>query len=145
VFCEGCHGSTHAEWPVRNANANDNVAATELQGHAGKIVECGTCHTGSLGLTLAGPHGMHPVGNNGYSASWVSNHSDYVDSHGLSSCKNCHGLRGQGTVLAKVAVDRPGLPCPGGDAAGLLCRGGRVTLKAATEVSCNICHANPIR
>jgi hypothetical protein len=37
VVCEGCHGSTHAEWPVRNANANNNVTATELQGHTGKI------------------------------------------------------------------------------------------------------------
>jgi len=141
VFCEGCHGSTHAEWPVLNANANDNVTPTEVQGHGGKIVECDACHTGSLGLTLAGPHGMHPVGNKGYSANWVANHSDYVDGHGLSGCKNCHGVHGEGTVLAKVAVDRPHLSCAGGG--GLACIGS-ITLKANTEVSCNICHANPI-
>jgi hypothetical protein len=81
--------------------------------------------------------------SNGYSANWVANHSDYVAGHGLSGCKNCHGVRGEGTVLAKVAVDRPHLPCPEGG--GLLCTGGSITLKAATEVSCNICHANPIR
>jgi hypothetical protein len=56
-------------WLVRDANANENVAAAELQVHAGKIVESETCHTGSLGMTLAGPHGMHALGNNRYSAS----------------------------------------------------------------------------
>ena len=35
VFCEGCHGATHAEWPVRNANANDNVAAKQFAGPCG--------------------------------------------------------------------------------------------------------------
>ena len=49
-----------------DSNANDNVAATQLQGHAGKIVECSVCHTGPLGVMLAGPHGMHPVGNTGF-------------------------------------------------------------------------------
>ncbi len=34
LACEGCHGSTHAVWA---ANANDNVAATQLQGHAGTV------------------------------------------------------------------------------------------------------------
>jgi hypothetical protein len=96
VFCEGCHGSTHAEWPVVNANANDNVTPTEVQGHGGKIVECDACHTGSLGLTLAGPHGMHPVGNKGYSVSWVSNHSDYVDAHGFPAAKPATGSTARG-------------------------------------------------
>ena len=41
LACEACHGSTHAIW---SANANDNVAATQLQGHAGTIGECSTCH-----------------------------------------------------------------------------------------------------
>ena len=49
VFCEGCHGPTHAEWPRANPNANDNVAATQIQGHVGKIMECDACHTESLG------------------------------------------------------------------------------------------------
>jgi hypothetical protein len=141
VFCEGCHGSTHAEWPVGNPAANDNVAATELQGHAGKIVECDTCHTGALGTTLAGPHGMHPVGNKGLSANWVASHSDFVDGHGTSTCASCHGTKGEGTVLAKVAVDRPNLPCS--DGGGSLCAGGHITLAAGTEVSCGLCHGNP--
>lgn len=32
VMCKGCHGSTHAEWPNANPNANDNVAARQLLG-----------------------------------------------------------------------------------------------------------------
>lgn len=140
VFCEGCHGATHAEWPVRNADANDNVAASELQGHAGKIIECGVCHTGALGVTLKGPHGMHPVGNNGFSANWVSSHGDYVERVGTGDCKACHGLHGEGTVLAKAAVDRPNLECDKGP----LCRNERITLKAGTAVSCSTCHENPV-
>ena len=142
VFCEGCHGSTHAEWPVRNANANDNVAANQLQGHAGKIMECNTCHTGaSMSATLNGPHGMHPVGNNGFSANWVSNHGDFAERSGTASCKACHGLLGEGTELALVAVDRPNLRCE----SGASCVSSKITLKAGTAVTCSTCHSNKIR
>ncbi len=142
VFCEGCHGPTHAEYPVYNAAANDNLTTTQLQGHAGKLVECDTCHTGGLGTTLAGPHGMHPVGRT-YSAAWVSGHGDYVDGHGTASCQTCHGLHGEGNVLAKTAIVRTGLQCAGG---GTLCPGGekQISLAADTLVSCNLCHRNPI-
>ncbi|BDV39871.1 cytochrome C [Methylocystis bryophila] len=141
VFCEGCHGATHAEWPVHNAAANDNVEAVQLQGHAGKIVECGVCHTGTLGATLSGPHGMHPVGNDGNSARWADGHGDFAEgSGGVAACKSCHGAKGEGTPLAKVAVDRPNLPCEGGSS----CRGERITLTAGTLVSCGLCHRNPV-
>ena len=57
VMCEGCHGATHAEWPNADPNANDNVAANQLQGHAGAISECSTCHTTSAmsASTQGGP------------------------------------------------------------------------------------------
>lgn len=141
VFCEGCHGPTHGEYPVYNAASNDNLTTTELQGHPGKLLECDTCHTGGLGNTLAGPHGMHPVGKT-YTPAWVSSHGDYVDGRGTSECKACHGLRGEGTFLARTAIARANLQC--GEGGGTLCKGGRVTLPAATLVSCNLCHSNPI-
>ena len=142
VFCEGCHGPTHAEYPVLNAASNDNVTATQLQGHTGKVLECDTCHSGSLGTTLAGPHGLHPVGKT-YSPSWVSAHGDYTEGHGTSTCQACHGTHGQGTVLAIAAIDRPNLHCDGG---GKLCPGGEktITLPKDTAVSCDLCHRNPI-
>ncbi len=54
VACEGCHGSTHADFPSREpADDANNVA---LQGHAGVLRECVVCH----GTTPsgAGPHGL---------------------------------------------------------------------------------------
>ena len=151
VFCEACHGNTHSELPNANPAANDNVAAKQLQGHTGTIMECATCHTSSFSLTqsLNGPHGMHPVGNavgglTGYSANWVKDHHDATEHNvaALSVCAACHGKRGEGTVLSKVAVDRPGLECRNGS----LCPGSetRITLARGTLVGCNQCHANPL-
>ena len=102
VFCEACHGSTHGIWPNKNELANDNVAAGQLQGHKGTIIECSTCHEGDLGDTLGGPHGMHPVGATSFAdgghASLVERNSD--------QCKACHGEDGLGTVLSRMATDR---------------------------------------
>jgi len=141
VFCEGCHGSTHAEWPTANPLGNDNVTATQTQGHSGRIMECDTCHSGTMTATLSGPHGMHPVGNGGNSAAWVSRHGDYVETHGLTDCAACHGRKGEGTVLGVTAIARPGLNCERGS----LCKGGeaKITLAADTKVGCGLCHANP--
>jgi hypothetical protein len=143
VFCEGCHGATHAEWPLYKAAANDNVAAVELQGHAGKITECNVCHTSMRSATLAGPHGMHPVGNNGFSANWVKAHGDFIESSGTANCKACHGVNGEGTPLSEVAATRTGLRC--GEGGGSLCaRGGTATLTAGDQVTCTSCHSNKI-
>lgn len=142
VFCEGCHGATHAEWPATNPKGNDNVTAIQLTGHTGRVMECDTCHLGTMAATLAGPHGMHPVGNSGNSVAWTSRHGDYIYSHGgLTTCAACHGKKGQGTPLAVTAATRSGLSC--GDGGGSLCSGGSVTLPANTTVSCTLCHGNP--
>ena len=141
VFCEGCHGSPHAEWPTTNPAGNDNVTAVQLQGHTGKVMECSTCHTGILAANLNGPHGLHPVGNDGNSAAWVSRHGDYVESKGTSTCATCHGVRGEGTPLSRTAIARPGLECE----KGTLCVGREttITLPANYDVGCSSCHANP--
>ncbi|KHF24801.1 PKD domain-containing protein [Solemya velum gill symbiont] len=104
VMCEGCHGATHAEWPNENPNANDNVAAIQLQGHTGTITECSTCHGTAMNNedTLGGPHGMHPVGDTGFAREGhVQMSKDNPD-----SCRTCHGQSGEGTVLSRVATDR---------------------------------------
>lgn len=129
IFCEGCHGSTHAEWPVPPESSasipNDNMAATRLQGHTGTIMECTVCHAArSLPVSLGGPHGMHPVNDSGF----VGGHEDIVSAN-RSQCQACHGRTGQGTVLSKVAATRT--------------LGGR-TLNAGYLVSCGTCHGNPL-
>lgn len=132
VSCQNCHGGTHAEWPNPNPLANDNVAALQLQGHSGTLIECTTCHAaGSLGLTLDGPHGMHPVND----ANWTSRHSDFAESR-LDSCRTCHGLHGEGTVLSRVAAKRTLRAGEDGTRT--------VTLQQGTPVRCDTCHSNKL-
>ena len=129
VMCEGCHGATHAEWPVSpdrgNYIANDNQAALQLQGHTGTIVECSTCHGTAMNNqnTLGGPHGMHPVGDN---TSFANGGHEHM---GTSGCSACHGPGGRssntGTVLSVAKADR----------------NLRGTLVAKGEpVGCSVCH-----
>ena len=131
VACEGCHGSTHAIWPNAMPNSNDNVAAKQLQGHAGTISECSTCHT-SLPLTLDGPHGMHNVN----SPAWNLDHEAFYEKD-PKACQSCHGVNLEGTVLSVTAADRELLRDDDGGADQ------NITLVKGTEVSCDICHEKP--
>ena len=144
VMCEGCHGSTHAIYPNPDPNANDNVASNQLQGHHGTVTECTTCHTaGTLGITLDGPHGMHPVGGTDFAD---GGHEDLAENN-PDACRSCHGNNGEGTVLSRVAVDRNFIidECEGGS----LCPGSEVnnfsvSLAQGTQVSCTLCHENEL-
>ena len=154
VFCQGCHGSTHAEWPNATANANDNVAATELQGHTGTLIECQSCHgTASFPLSafqgnfdangwMKGPHGMHPV-NDG---NWNRNHKEVFNDGGTPSgtCQACHGANLEGSPLAKMAATRS-LDCDESPGCVDTNQGKRITLTKGTQVSCNLCHQMPGR
>jgi hypothetical protein len=141
LMCEACHGSTHAEFPNANPNANDNMASIQIQGHTGVISECTVCHSasafadgGQYALSLNGPHGMHPVG----SSYWNDHHKE---ARGRADCKTCHGSDGNGTVLSRMSQDRR-LQCEDGGDMG--CSGGYVTLKKGHAVGCNDCHRNMI-
>jgi hypothetical protein len=130
IFCEGCHGSTHAIWPNDDPNANDNVAATTLQGYPGVVKECTACHpAGSLPLTTNGPHGLHNIAD----ARWYSE-----DGHGeryerdKSACKACHGTDLNGTPLSKVAATR-----------NFRTEGRTVNFAAGDLVGCIHCHGRP--
>jgi hypothetical protein len=130
LLCQGCHGSTHAEWPVQNPAANDNVASVALQGHRGTLRECGVCHAeGTLPLTLGGPHGMHNVGD----PRWAGGgHGEFFE-HNANRCRACHGANLEGTVLSRVAKDRT----------YQIEDEGRVTLREGEQVSCTRCHEAP--
>ena len=129
VRCENCHGSTHAEWPIADDAANDNVAAKTLQGYSGKIIECTVCHAqGSLPLTTNGPHGLHNVND----SDWIDeNHGDFYEQN-KSGCKACHGTDLLGTPLAKMPTART-----------FRVEGNTVTYAQGALVRCDRCHSRP--
>jgi len=148
LFCEACHGATHAEWPNANPNANDNVAANQLQGHTGTVTECTVCHSGSFDIEdfknamsqqgiMEGPHGMHPVND----AMWNEKHKE-VSNLSKNSCRACHGQNGEGTVLSRAAEDRV-LRCKNTELPGCDSRE-RIQVSKGTMISCTLCHANQL-
>lgn len=129
LLCQACHGSTHAEWRVGDPAANDNVAATQLQGHAGTLMECGTCHAaGTLGITTAGPHGLHNVGD----PRFVDEVHGELYERNPAACQACHGAALGGTPLSKVSSERT-----------FWVEGRRITLLQGEQVGCTRCHGRP--
>ncbi|MBK9655543.1 MAG: hypothetical protein IPO66_08720 [Rhodanobacteraceae bacterium] len=96
LYCEACHGSTHAEFP--SSHRNDNLQSIQVQGHAGVVSECTVCHT-SPEMGLGGPHGLHPLG-----ARWVSDHGDFAEGN-TAACQACHGGDYRGGVLSASQSD----------------------------------------
>jgi hypothetical protein len=128
VACEGCHNSTHAIWANPDERHNDNVAAKQLQGHSGTVTECSTCHaSGSLPLTLSGPHGMHNVND----PRWTKDHKTLAE-HNQPKCAVCHGTDYRGTVLSRTAAVRT----------WTLEYGSRTVAKGVA-VGCYECHNGP--
>jgi hypothetical protein len=127
ITCEACHGSPHAIWDTNKSN--DNLAAKQIQGYAGMILECSACHgTGFSPSGLGGPHGLHVVN----SQTFVNGgHEDLFESD-RASCQACHGLTGQGTVLSKTPVKR-----------SFQIEDGRRIIRADSQVHCGMCHDNP--
>ena len=124
VSCPSCHGSPHAIWPSREAN--DNLAAVQIQGHDGMITECTACHGSGLSLTLNGPHGMHNVN----SQAWVNGHERFASQ---AACGTCHGPTGLGTVISKAAANRT-----------LTGEERIVTIAKGTQIGCGLCHENEL-
>jgi hypothetical protein len=130
ISCENCHGSTHAVWPTNELNnPNDNVAATQLQGHSGTITECVVCHAqGSLPVGLDGPHGIHNVND----PRWNTGHDNFFDAN-ENTCRACHGVNLEGTVLARTAEVR-----------NLVTENrSSIVFQKGQQISCDLCHENP--
>ncbi len=124
LACEACHGSTHAEVPA--AHGNDNVQNVRLQGNAGVLSDCRTCHNRNPDTVTGGPHGMHPVG-----AAWVEAHEDAAED-GSGRCKSCHGADYKGTVLSAALADRE-----------LNTEFGKRTYWKGFRIGCYSCHHGP--
>ncbi len=108
--CSTCHGSPHAIYP--SAERNDSLQNELIQGHAGTVVECTTCHTATPNTFNGGPHGMHPVGNTPFAEKqdhkerWFHGKAKEDFGPGLVSCQACHGTDYNGTVLSRTQADR---------------------------------------
>ncbi len=133
VMCEGCHGATHAEWPVADPAANDNLLALQVQGHTGPIIECTACHdTGALpDDTLGGPHNLHLIDDRRF---WKEGHKDLAKREngrpGGGMCGDCHGSDHRGTVLSRAAADR-----------SFLVEDSQRRVSAGEPVACDLCHS----
>lgn len=97
--CSACHGSTHAEFP--STHRNDNRRNEVIQGHAGVMVECTSCHVSmsvSSSTAAGGPHGLHPLGQG-----WVDSHPDMLEGGSVTraQCQACHGVTYRGSVLGR--------------------------------------------
>jgi len=124
VFCSGCHGSPHAEFPT--LQANDSVYPQKLQGYVAKITECSVCHTNVPTTPNGGPHGLHTIGQ-----PWVSGHEDYAERH-LSECAYCHGSDYRGSALSVAKVSRT-----------FHTENGNKTFPAGHQFNCYDCHNGP--
>jgi hypothetical protein len=143
VMCEGCHGATHAEFDIDSPGTNDDVASTQLQGHAGTISECSTCHgegwEPGADDALEGPHGIHVVGNTEFAR---GGHGDLVEDNTAlaNECVACHGgsaideegviTDSLGTVLSRAATTRT---LETDDE-------GSITFQAGEPIGCADCH-----
>lgn len=123
--CEACHGSTHAEYP--SSHDNDNVQSIALQGYAGTIRECSTCHAKVPTTSNGGPHGMHST-----NTAWVEKHADAVERGGKAACAACHGADFRGAPLAEIKV-----------AKSFLIDGKAHSYLPGDKVSCYDCHNGP--
>jgi len=123
--CSTCHGSTHAEFP--SSHSNDNIQSITMQGHAGVLSECSSCHATVPTSTTGGPHGLHPIG-----ASWVNRHGDAAEDGGAAACRSCHGSDYRGTVLSRALADRT-----------FNTDFGTKKFFRGSQIGCYACHAGP--
>ena len=125
LYCSGCHGSPHAEFPT--LQTNDNSTASSYRGTSGKIAECTVCHTNCRSDLNNGPHGMHTVGQRGLTAITTTLQG------GTQQCAYCHGTDYRGSFLSKTSMARSFTTDDGG----------HKTYNSGDMVSCYDCHNGP--
>jgi len=125
VYCSGCHGSQHAEYPT--LQANDNVYSQLIQTYTGKLTECSICHTKVPVTNNQGPHAMHTIGQG-----WVSGHEQYAENGKYTVCTYCHGSNYRGSFLSATPTIRT-----------FNTEDGQKTFTAGHQFSCFDCHNGP--
>jgi hypothetical protein len=124
IQCEACHGTTHAIYP--STEPGDNMQSMAVQGHAGTIAECASCHAAVPFTSAGGPHGLHTIGQ-----TWVNGHEHYASGNS-SQCTACHGSDYRGSALSEVAMART-----------FTIEGRTVSFREGHLVSCYDCHNGP--
>lgn len=124
LYCSGCHGSQHAEYPT--SQYNDNVAPITQQNHPGKLDDCTICHTETSTSLNGGPHGLHTIGQ-----AWVQAHGSYAESN-RTQCQPCHGTDYRGTPLSRTNAAR-----------SFTIEGGTKNIAAGSNIGCYDCHNGP--
>lgn len=127
VGCQSCHGSPHAIWSSSVPEMKDNIIPTQLQGHAGTVIECNACHEGGVKLSLGGPHGLHNIND----PDWLRNHDGFYRQN-PAGCQACHGLNLGGTHLSRALTARI-----------YTVANGPVRYAVGDSVGCGDCHAKP--
>jgi hypothetical protein len=125
VYCGGCHGSQHGEYP--SLQANDNVYSLEKQLYTGKLTECSICHTAVPATNNGGPHTMHAIGQD-----WVNAHPQYAEDGKYTVCAYCHGSDYRGSFLSQIRTDRT-----------FNVEGDQKTFTAGHMMNCYDCHNGP--
>lgn len=126
LYCQACHGSTHAEFP--SLHDNDNLYSIQHQGHEGMLIECLACHATMPSTVSGGPHGLHPI-----SQDWVTLHHDSVNDTNSTQCQACHGTDYTGSVLSYAQADRT----------FTLNEMGTKTFWRGYRIGCYTCHNGP--
>lgn len=119
--CAVCHGSAHAIYP--SSKEEDNLQNERIQGYAGTLSKCSSCHNSMVYTSNEGPHGLHQIGED-----WVRNHERVAEREGTQSCALCHGSDYRGTALSKMFETRTL---------------DRKTFTKGQQVGCYDCHNGP--
>ena len=133
IFCQGCHGSTHAEWPVQPSSgtiiANDNQPAIQLQGHAGTRYRVHCVPPGGHASPVSGWPSRPASGQRSHAGSKVTRASSIP----FPVARPATAKYGEGTVLAKAAKARK-----------FTVEDKKVNISKDQLVGCGICHENPM-
>ena len=99
LYCSACHGSTHAILP--STQARDNVQNIALQGYAGTLGDCVTCH--GYVPDGPGPHGISGPQSSAESAFWPMDEGVGTTTEDISTNSNDGTLKnGPNWVVGKI-------------------------------------------
>ena len=148
VECSVCHVKDDFKTGLVATNGGESGLGVGQGVREGTVVSAASTTNGKA--FLAGPHGMHPVGDEywyknadgaaantskgkkkaGLNGGWHNDMAKMAGPDGEDQCAACHGANHKGTRLSRTLVDR------------VLTndKGKPIQVKAGTIIGCNTCH-----